>query len=89
MLTSLKSTKDKLLRAALVILARDGMAAATTAAIAEEAGVAEGALYRQYKLNDDLLIDAHRADLDAFQFGLRFGESALASKEGGMAAVEI
>lgn len=54
------TTKDKLIRAALTVTARDGLAAATTAALATEAGVAEGALYRHYKGKDDLLIDAYR-----------------------------
>jgi len=60
MLTRAVSTKDKLIRAALAVTARDGLAAATTAALAAEAGVAEGTLYRHYKGKDDLLIDAYR-----------------------------
>jgi AcrR family transcriptional regulator len=113
------ATKARLLRAAIGIVARDGLAAATTAAIATEADVAEGTLYRHFESKDDLLIAAYRemktevfvnagasvdvslppperlkrlwmviyrtyrADRDAFAFGQRFAESALADREGG------
>ena len=60
MLTPPASTKDKLLRAALRIGARDGLEAVTTAAIAAEAGVAEGTLYRHFPSKDDLLIEVYR-----------------------------
>ncbi len=119
------ATRDKLLRAATRIVAHEGMAAATTAAIAAEAGVAEGTLYRHFDSKDDLLIAAYRqiktevfinaaesidanappperlkrtwkaiyaayrADRDAFAFGQRFSESALAEREGGEAARAI
>jgi AcrR family transcriptional regulator len=119
------ATRDKLVRAATRIVAREGMAAATTAAIAAEAGVAEGTLYRHFESKDDLLIAAYRqiktevfinaaagidagvppperlkrawkaiyvayrADRDAFAFGQRFSESALAEREGGEAARAI
>jgi AcrR family transcriptional regulator len=54
------ATRERLLRAAAGIVARDGMEAATTAAIAAEAGVAEGTLYRHFDSKDDLLIAAYR-----------------------------
>jgi AcrR family transcriptional regulator len=54
------ATREKLMRAAVAIVARDGMEAATTAAIAAEAGVAEGTLYRHFDSKDDLLIAAFR-----------------------------
>lgn len=115
------ATRAKLMHAAAGIVARDGMAAATTAAIAAEAGVAEGTLYRHFESKDDLLIAAYRqmkqemfidaaggldttiapperlkqtwraiylayrANKDAFAFGQRFAESALAEREGGEA----
>lgn len=60
MLTAPLGTKDKLLRAGLVLVARDGFGAATTAAIAAEAGVAEGTLYRHFPSKDDLFIEAYR-----------------------------
>jgi AcrR family transcriptional regulator len=118
-------TREKLIRAAIGIVARDGLAAATTAAIAEAAQVAEGTLYRHFESKDDLLIAAYRqmkqevfvrsaesvdvtaspperlrrtwkaiylayrADRDAFAFGNRFAESALAEREGGEAARSI
>jgi AcrR family transcriptional regulator len=119
------ATKARLLRAAVVIVAREGMAAATTSAIAKKAKVAEGTLYRHFESKDDLLIaafrqiktevflnaaagvdtsaaaperlkrtwkaiyQAYRADPDAFAFGQRFAESALAEREGGEAARAI
>jgi AcrR family transcriptional regulator len=115
------ATRAKLMQAAARIVASDGMAAATTAAIAAEAGVAEGTLYRHFESKDDLLIAAYRqmkqemfidaaagldtsiapperlkqtwraiymayrANKDAFSFGQRFAESALAEREGGEA----
>ncbi|MDZ4760321.1 MAG: TetR/AcrR family transcriptional regulator [Alphaproteobacteria bacterium] len=54
------ATRARLLRAAVAIVARDGMPAATTAALALEAGVAEGTLYRHFDSKDDLLIAAYR-----------------------------
>jgi AcrR family transcriptional regulator len=119
------ATRERLVRAAIGIVARDSLAAATTAAIAEAAGVAEGTLYRHFESKDDLLIAAYRqmkqevfvrsaesvdvsaapaerlkrtwkaiylayrADKDAFAFGNRFMESALAEREGGEAARSI
>lgn len=115
------ATRAKLMQAAARIVASDGMSAATTAAIAAEAGVAEGTLYRHFESKDDLLIAAYRqmkqevfidaaggldtsiapperlkrtwkaiylayrANKDAFAFGQRFAESALAECEGGEA----
>ena len=119
--TTGQATRERLLQAAARIVARDGMEAATTAAIAAEAGVAEGTLYRHFDSKDDLLIAsyrqmkqevfigagqgldtslapperlkltwkaiylAYRANKDAFAFGQRFAESALAEREGGEA----
>ncbi len=119
--TNALPTRERLMRAAMGIVARDGMAAATTAAIAHDAQVAEGTLYRHFESKDDLLISAYRhmkhdmfvraaetidpslppaerltgawkavflayrGDRDAFAFGQRFGESALADREGGEA----
>jgi AcrR family transcriptional regulator len=60
MLTSPPSTKDRLLRSAVKLVARDGFAATTTAAIAAETGLAEGTLYRHFPSKDDLLIEAYR-----------------------------
>jgi AcrR family transcriptional regulator len=46
--------------AAVRLVAREGLAAATTAAIAAQAGFAEGTLYRHFESKDDLLIAAYR-----------------------------
>lgn len=57
---SAPGTRERLIRSAMAIVARDGLAAATTAAIAEATGVAEGTLYRHFESKDDLLIAAYR-----------------------------
>jgi AcrR family transcriptional regulator len=54
------TTRDRLIKAAVTLGAREGMAAATTAAIAQLAGFAEGTLYRHFESKDDLLIAAYR-----------------------------
>lgn len=57
MLTSretLVSAKPRIERAALEVFVREGVDAATTRAIASEAGVSEGALYRHYRSKDEL-----------------------------------
>jgi AcrR family transcriptional regulator len=120
-----QTTRERLMRAAVSIVAHEGLAAATTAAIASEAGVAEGTLYRHFESKDDMLIAAYRqiktemfvnvvdavdttvppperlklgwkaiylayrSDRDAFTYGQRFAESALAEREGGDAARAI
>lgn len=61
MLANTSDTRTRLMRAAMDIVARDGFPAATTAAIAAAAGVAEGTLYRHFKTKDDLLIAVYRA----------------------------
>lgn len=76
MLTATTSTKEKLLRAALQIGARDGLEAATTAAIAAEAGVAEGTLYRHFPSKDDLLIEVYRGIKSAIFEAISDGEAA-------------
>lgn len=55
-----EKTKEKLMRAAVEIVAEDSFAAATTAAIAARAGVAEGTLYRHFAGKDELMIAAYR-----------------------------
>ena len=49
-----KNAKPKIERAALKLFVGEGVDAATTREIAEEAGVSEGALYRHYKGKDEL-----------------------------------
>ena len=48
------SAKPRIERAALEVFVRDGVDGATTRAIATEAGVSEGALYRHYRSKDEL-----------------------------------
>jgi AcrR family transcriptional regulator len=60
MLTHIITTKDKIQRAALALVANEGFAGATTARIAAEAGVAEGSLYRHFKNKDDLMLAIYR-----------------------------
>lgn len=60
MLTQPSNTRETLMRAAMDIVAADGFGAATTAAIADRTGLAEGTLYRHFRSKDDLLIAAYR-----------------------------
>ncbi|MFZ5669698.1 MAG: TetR/AcrR family transcriptional regulator [Pseudomonadota bacterium] len=50
------SAKPRIERAALEVFVREGVDAATTRAIAAQAGVSEGALYRHYRSKDELAI---------------------------------
>lgn len=50
------SVKPRIERAALEVFLRDGVDAATTKAIAAQAGVSEGALYRHWKSKDELAV---------------------------------
>ncbi|MEO0983410.1 MAG: TetR/AcrR family transcriptional regulator [Pseudomonadota bacterium] len=49
-----RNARPKIERAALKLFVNEGVNAATTREIAEEAGVSEGALYRHYKGKDEL-----------------------------------
>ena len=49
-------TRDRILRAAMELVSEDGFRAATTAAIARRAGVAEGTLYRHFDSKDGLFV---------------------------------
>lgn len=49
-----RNARPKIERAALKLFVHDGIDAATTREIAENAGVSEGALYRHYKGKDEL-----------------------------------
>lgn len=55
------STRDKLLEAAMRVFARDGIHAATTRAIAQEAGVNEVTLFRHFQNKDGLLSEVMKA----------------------------
>jgi AcrR family transcriptional regulator len=48
------SAKPRIERAALEVFVREGVDAATTRAIAAQAGVSEGALYRHFRSKDEL-----------------------------------
>lgn len=53
-------TRERLVRALMDVAAREGIQAATTAAIAREAGVAEGTLYRHFTGKEALAVEAFR-----------------------------
>ncbi|WP_187296281.1 TetR/AcrR family transcriptional regulator [Tepidibacter mesophilus] len=48
-------TKEKIFNAAIKVFAKKGFSAATSAEIAEEAGVAQGTIFRYYKTKKDIL----------------------------------
>jgi AcrR family transcriptional regulator len=50
------SAKPRIERAALEVFVRDGVDGATTKAIAAQAGVSEGAIYRHFKSKDELAV---------------------------------
>lgn len=54
-------TRQRLIRAITDLGAREGLQAATTAAMAREAGVAEGTLYRHFSGKEALAVEAFRA----------------------------
>jgi AcrR family transcriptional regulator len=60
MLTHILTSKDKIQRAALSLVANGGFTGATTARIAAEAGVAEGSIYRHFKSKDALMLAIYR-----------------------------
>lgn len=55
------SAKPRIERAALEVFVRDGVDAATTKAIAAQAGVSEGAIYRHFRSKDELAISLFMA----------------------------
>ncbi|WP_297732715.1 TetR/AcrR family transcriptional regulator [uncultured Maricaulis sp.] len=60
MLNDLSTTRNRIMRAALDLVAEDGFAAATTAAIARKTGLAEGTLYRHFPSKDELFVAVYR-----------------------------
>ncbi len=58
------TTRDDILDAAVQIVARQGLAAATVRAIAKEVGVSEAAVYRHYESKDDVLWSAYGRIID-------------------------
>ena len=61
-----KGTRDRILDAAAAVLARLGMARATTKEIARTAGLSEATLYKHFRDKDDLLMIVLRERLPPF-----------------------
>ncbi len=60
-------TKEKIFNAALKVFGKKGFSAATTAEIAEEAGVAQGTIFRYYKTKKDILRGVMLEYIDKFE----------------------
>ncbi|OLF80784.1 hypothetical protein AWH62_13760 [Maricaulis sp. W15] len=60
MLDDQSTTRTRIMRAALDLVANDGFAATTTAAIARATGLAEGTLYRHFPGKDALFLAIYR-----------------------------
>jgi AcrR family transcriptional regulator len=60
-LTSAKDTRERLVNAARAVIDRGGYAAASVAAIADEAGVATGTLYRHFPSKAELFVEIVRS----------------------------
>ncbi|WP_291844944.1 TetR/AcrR family transcriptional regulator [Maricaulis sp.] len=60
MLDDLSTTRNRIMRAALDLVATEGFAATTTAAIARQTGLAEGTLYRHFPGKDALFLAIYR-----------------------------
>ncbi|CAH2215045.1 TetR/AcrR family transcriptional regulator [Tepidibacter aestuarii] len=66
-------TKEKIFNAALKVFGKKGFSAATTAEIAEEAGVAQGTIFRYYKTKKDILRGVMIEYIDKFEEFIDFG----------------
>lgn len=60
-------TKDKIFNAAIKVFVKKGFSASTTAEIAEEAGVAQGTIFRYYKTKKDILRGVMIEYIDKFE----------------------
>ena len=78
------TTRDRLVAAARAVIERGGYAAASVAAIAEEAGVATGTLYRHYPSKAELFVEVFR-EAGAHETAA-MNEAALAVADQGFAA---
>ena len=72
------STRDRLIAAAFVVVAREGLEAASVKAIAVEAGITAGLLHYHFPTKDALLEAALRQALDSYIVRVRTRREATA-----------
>lgn len=75
------STRDRLIAAAFVVVARDGLEAASVKVIAAEAGVTAGLLHYHFPTKDALLEAALRQALDSYIVRVRTRRESTARED--------
>lgn len=75
------STRDRLIAAAFVVVAREGLEAASVKAIAAEAGITAGLLHYHFPTKDALLEAALRQALDGYIVRVRTRREATARED--------
>ncbi len=81
-------TRERLLKAAQAVIARDGYAAVSVISVAEQAHVASGTLYRHFASKDDLLVEVFRTVGAREERAMRAAAAGLAPEAGAIARLE-
>ncbi len=79
--TNDRSTRERLIAAAFVVVARDGLDAASVKVIAAEAGITAGLLHYHFPTKDALLEAALRQALDGYLVRVRTRREATARED--------
>ena len=76
-----RATRDRLIDAAVQVVARQGLEAASVKAVAAQAGVTAGLLHYHFADKDELMVAALRRALEAYQARLRERRAERSSAE--------